>query len=247
MKRAIILIILLAVMAYLSSCSKGTGTKNVDTQNSDKVLIKSTEHFKIHYTKDDESCIDKIAEKLEESYERIVHDLDAENVPIITVRIYPNLKEFHESITAFVRNPQDWMVGISPSSDLIQMVSPVNPGPRHNYDSIMQVAVHEFTHCVTYSISESSNSYVTWLWESMALYEAGQSRNFYRDNLPTIAEMNDSENTDIYSCGYSIADYIIEKWGMEGIRKLVKNNGDIEKALGISTEEFEKGWGVFVK
>lgn len=247
MKRIASFILLLVVMVYPISCSRGAVTNNGDSQDLDKMIVKNTKHFEIHYTKSDEACIDRVSKKLEENYERIVNDLNAENVPMITVSIYPNLEKFHESIAAYVRNPQDWVVGISTSSSNIQMVSPNNPGPSHNYNSIMQVAVHEFTHCVTYAIVKSQSSSPNWLWDSIALYEAGQSRNFNRNKLPTIAKLKEKGNTYIYTFGYSLADYIISRWGIEEMRELVKSNGDIEKTLGISTEEFEKGWREYVK
>ena len=40
--------------------------------------------------------------------------------------------------------------------------------------------------------------------------------------------------------------YVIDKWGKGGLQKLLKNKGDIKSALGISIEDFDKGWHKYI-
>lgn len=85
--------------------------------------------------------IDQIDRELVKNYSRITSKLKYCPRHKIIVEIYPELKEFHEAI-GYPEAP-DWVVGFA-GNGKIQMVSPLNPGPQHTYDSLIKAAVHEF-------------------------------------------------------------------------------------------------------
>lgn len=211
-----------------------------------------TEHFTIYYTGSDKSSIARIEEQLEENYERIVEELAPQSMPKLIIRIYPDLDSFHKRIDR--PEAPDWLVGVAWKKDEIRMVTPNNPGPSHTYDSIMKVIVHEFAHCVTLNITNYPTQSMSWLYESIALYEAGQFYNpkdyaYMRNgNYPTLAELNHN-NTDpkVYDIGYTIIEYIRDTWGMGSVRELVASSGNLPAVLGKGTEEFEKGWYGYVQ
>lgn len=231
--------LLIIVILIFSGCSTQTNLKN-----DNDFRIKKTKHFKIYYMNEDKSCIKDVEKTLESNYERIINDLKSENIDVINVKIYPSKKELQKSITMF--QVPDFTVGISLTEDEIRIASPLNADSTHNYEQMLDVLVHEFTHCVTKYVS-NNNPLPQWLSEGMALYESKQFRNPKDFGIYTFEEIKDNKNNLIYGTGYVMIEYIIDKWGMEGIRQLIKKNGDIKSTLGISEEEFEKGWHEFIR
>jgi hypothetical protein len=59
----------------------------------------------------------------------------------IDVFICPNIKSFHTAIN--VPDAPDWVVAPAKKNELI-MVSPLNQGSVHTYESLMKAIVHEF-------------------------------------------------------------------------------------------------------
>jgi hypothetical protein len=88
--------------------------------------------------------------------------------------------------------------------------------------------------------------YPQWFWEAICDYEAHIVNSIsvkygMRKNL-TLKDLNNSNQ--IYNVGYTIIEYIVEKWGKEKLPILITSYGDIKTVLGVS--EFEKGWVTFV-
>lgn len=61
---------------------------------------------------------------------------------------------------------------------------------------------------------------------------------------PSLKYLNDSGQ--IYNVGYTIIEYIVEKWGREKLPLLITSYVDIETVLGVRESAFEKGWIDFV-
>ncbi|RAV02333.1 hypothetical protein [Paenibacillus sp. YN15] len=211
-----------------------------------------SEHFSFYYTKADKSSIDQIRDRLEENYGRIVQDLAPPSMPKVKVRIYPNLADFHKEIDR--KDAGNWLVGIAESNDEMRMVSPNDPESGQSFESILKVAVHEFTHVVTFNLTAYPSPSVNWLYESIACYEAGQFTDpkdvvhLSGGRYPTLAQLNSgSGNLNIYSVGYVMIEYIRDTWGMSAVRELITSSGNLPAVLGKTAEEFEKGWQDYVQ
>lgn len=207
----------------------------------------TTKNFIFYFPEPEASSISSISSILEDNYKRIIGDLDSDGMPKIKIRVYPSVEEFHKGINA--PNAPLWAVGTVWMADEIRMVSPNNPGEMHTPKSIIQVSVHEFTHCVVFSINPQLKFTCPWLSESIALYEAGQFRNPFtiptmkKGNYPSLAELNmNMQNKKVYAVGYTIIEYIKSKWGMNSVRELIKANGNLKVVLDIDDEQFEKDW-----
>jgi hypothetical protein len=61
---------------------------------------------------------------------------------------------------------------------------------------------------------------------------------------PTLKSLNNSNQ--VYNVGYTIIEYVVEKWGRDKLPSLIKSYVDIEAVLKISESDFEKGWMEFV-
>ena len=211
-----------------------------------------SEHFTFYYTKTDQGSIHQLRDKLEENYDRIVEELKPISMPKVKVKIYQNLASFHKAIDR--EDAGDWLVGIVMEKDTLRMVSPNNPGTTESYEDMLKVALHEFTHVVAYNMTEypAGNS-MSWLMESLACYEAGQFNDpkemtfMQEGHFPPFVQLTEGGEPSIYAVGFTIIEYIRDTWGMEKVRELVINYGNIPGALGKTAEEFEKGWQMYVQ
>lgn len=243
MKKLLSLILIFIML--LTGCSpKAVSNKTVSTKVSGSEFnLKKTKHFEMYYKDSDSSCIDDIAAALENNYSRIINDLKPVNVPIIKVMIYPNLDEL---IAADVGNASlDLDTGFCYEGDIFQILSPKwQYQSKEHYNSMILEAVNEFTHCIMYDMFKNSDGkYVKWLWESVASYEAKQFMKPDRIWCPTISELDNSHKANVvHEYGYTLCEYILEKWGMDGLRKLILSNGDTEGTLGINQMELENDW-----
>ena len=232
----------------------------------DKAAQMNTAHFRIHYQgiyRGEAAATGKI---LEANYERINAELGNADQDNIDVYIYPNQQQFNEgtglensTANGTSRGPQafhfiwtNWFNGIFP-------------------DDPLKTALHEFTHCVQLNIlikqalktmnteddqlfneafeKKFSESYPQWFWEAICTYEAQEvnstSIKYAMEHRPTLKTLNNSNQ--VYLLGYSIIDYITQKWGKEKLPELITSWVDLEKVLDVSVDEFEDGWYAFVE
>jgi hypothetical protein len=90
--------------------------------------------------------------------------------------------------------------------------------------------------------------YPQWFWEAICDYEAGIvngiSVRYGMDKNLTLESLNNSNQ--IYNVGYTLIEYIVDKWGRDKLAPLIVSYVDIEGVLKVSETEFEKGWIEFV-
>jgi hypothetical protein len=131
-----------------------------------------------------------------------------------------------------------------------------------------KVAVHEFAHTVTLKLlldhepqplnskefDKKFSTFPTWLWEGISVYEAQQFIDpktlpyFNNGQYPSIAELNNRlKGGKIYSCGFTIIEYILSKYGQEKFIKLIENYGDLKTTFNVTEEKFCNEWYEFVK
>lgn len=236
------------LLLLLAGCSKQPAESLAENNGELKYL---SPHFVIHYTSLDRANIAAIAQHLETNHERVARELEAVALPEVTVYFYSDQQKFHDEIN--MPNAPDWVIGVATSATELRMMSP--NWPSRDYASLLTVAVHELTHCVTLKLVPDFGNNPRWLWEAVALYEAGQfvpPRNLAymtAGNPPTLAELeaNWQTNSKIYDVGFVLTEYIVTKWGRPTLVDLIKNHGRIPSTLGISVSEFERGWYEFVK
>jgi hypothetical protein len=218
---------------------KISGTPD-DFNKNDALLTlkKSTDHFSYLYSNSDSANITRIAEILERDYKKIPADFKLTSLPVVTVRVFPNLLSFHQSIN-FPGAPKE-MVATAFGKDDFRMVSPTAP----DVDSaiLMKGVTHEFTHVVHLNVDYSPNN-PRWLWEGVAMYEANwffdpaQLPGFKDKQFPPLATLSGGVE---YVLGFVIIEAIVDTWGFDAIIDLVKKHGDVKAVLNLDEEEFEK-------
>lgn len=233
-------------MILISVLLFGCGEK-VDTIK----LRKESEHFKYNSTKADKDSLSDLEKNLESNYDRIANDLNVTLDEKINVTIYPNINEFYKAIG--YTEAEDWLVGVARNGEIL-MVSPLNPGSVHNYDSLMKIIVHEYTHILVGNINPSTDIYLN---EGTAVVEANQidsiAQNYLKETaktnkLPTIDYMknNYSRLEQPYFLSGGFVDFIIKEYGYDKIIAVIKNPDNIEEIIGLTKEEIIVKWSEYI-
>lgn len=217
-----------------------------------------TKHFNLVFSSSiDTAKIKELSHALESSYHRIAEDLKTNPSNDIETNIYADRWRY-------IKSTGNWsgsgnIEGISKLHFVEQAWSETDS---------KKVAVHEFVHTVTLKLlldqepkstdsKEFDNKFAkfpVWLWEAISVYEAQQfiepKTLTYLANgqYPSIAELNQRiKGGKIYTCGYTIIEYILFEYGQDKFLALIKNYGDLENTLGINEMQFSKNWYEFVK
>lgn len=231
------------------------------SQNNDSLkLAKESLHFDFYSTDADIKVLDSLATRLEKYYAGITHHLGIQINKKIKVKVFPNLKSFHAAIN-FPDAP-DWVVGTGYVDELM-IVSPLNPGRYHTYESLMQVIVHEFTHVAVYHVraDKGMSGIPKWLSEGYACYEAGQINDQIRKSivfllsekeLPTWAQLENTTETTFgqmngYGISTTIVEFLIATYGFDKLVLLIKEPENIETIYGLSKDTLEKQWIRYLK
>jgi len=187
-----------------------------------------------------------VVAELEKNHRRILDDLEVANLPVITVEIWANNDNF---LAAMERNIGRRYPG---ATGYVQYegVYVLNTGDAPH------AAVHEFAHVVSLHVNNRIANNPRWLWEAVALYEAGDwidpKRLSYMvsGNYPTLAELNTDYNSSdhkIYGIGYTLAEFVVHDWSIHSLILLIRTNGNVSTVLGLSEAQFEGKWYQFVK
>lgn len=228
--------------------TEGNGTSSGKKIGNDVVVLskvmdslllsrKSTDHFLFLYAARDAATIDSLAMDMERNYKRILQDLQVNNIPKVSVRVYPDLESFHKGIN--FPNAPDQVLATAFGKDDVRMVSPHNAGPERWM--LEYAAPHEFTHVVHLNISYAPNN-PRWLWEGVAQYEAkwffdpAELDFIQKKEFPALADLGNGME---YMLGFAVIEAIKEIWGFETVIRLIKANGDVQTTLGMSQEVFD--------
>jgi len=230
--------------------------QNIDSLN----LAKESQHFNFYSTRGDFKVLDSLAIALENNYSRITNHIGIQIDKKTNVKVYPNIKAFHVAINQ--PDAPDWVVGTCNGNDLM-MVSPLNPGTVHTYESLMQVVVHEFVHMVVYYAvgDKGMDALPKWLSEGYALYEAGQinapTRRYVKSSLlekapPTWTELDTASDLEFgnmggYAFSGTIVEFLVVTYGIDKLVLLIKEPENIESIYGLSKNDLEKQWIQYVK
>ncbi len=214
-------------------------------------LRQESDHFSYYSTKTDKESLDDLEEQLESNYERISKNLQVTLDEKIKVTIYPNISDFHKAIGKIAA--EEWLVGVARKNEIL-MVSPLNPGRIHTYETLMKVIVHEYTHILVGNINYNTDVYLN---EGIAVVEANQIDNNTRyylkevaksDKLPSVDEMknNYGKLEQPYFLSGGFVEFIVNTYGYDKIIDLIKAPDDIENIIGSKKEEIISKWNEYI-
>lgn len=96
----------------------------------------------------------------------------------ITIEIYPDLPTFHQAVGE--QDAPNWFMGTM-DHNILKIVSPLNPGPEHTYESIIKSTVHLYA---LWLISDINPAAPKWIRQGIGGFEAKQmSTDFIKDTI----------------------------------------------------------------
>ncbi len=236
----------------------GFGKNKIAYQRFDWHIYKSP-HFDVYYYPEEENLLDDMVSYAESQYMRLSQILDHEIKFRIPLIYYKTHVEFEQTNVILEFIPE--AVGAFAEPIENRMVLPADLPP----DKLYELVGHELTHIFEYSLlyQESlSRAYRSnapgWLMEGLASHLAEDEdtidRMVLRDAvvsgfIPPITRLQ-VLNFLTYRYGHAVFDFIVERYGTEGLRNflwefrksLMSNNiqKSIQDAFGIDGNEFDR-------
>lgn len=218
-------------------------------------IVYKSRHFTFSYSSSiSQQRIEALAKNLEKAYVSISQKMQTLPEDIIDVNIYAAHWRYAKATGNFM------------ASGSIE-----GPAKLHFVDegqSITKVAVHEFTHTVVLkmlidreplpfnrdSFEHRFPTFPVWLWEAVSCYEAAQKSDLQKlpylanGTYPSLAELsNRSAGGKIYAVGYSIIEFILQKWGQQKLVELIHGYGNLSLVWKVTDVEFGRQWYDFIK
>lgn len=167
----------------------------------------------------------------------------------IVIEIYPDLPTFHQAVNE--SDAPDWFMGTFDNNTL-KIVSPLNPGPEHTYQSILRSTLHLYT---MWLISDINPLAPKWIRQGIGGYEAQQmSEDFIRSTtseairnrvIPSFEELND-DSWDFGKMGfqfsYLIVEFIIKRYGLGPLNELIRKPDGYHDIFHLSEEKLHEQW-----
>ena len=208
----------------------------------------NTPHFIIYYEELNQQTLNDIEQKLETSYPDIQNFFGLNNNHKREVIVYKTIERFQRAYLGVFLSYVfgDWAAGAA-YEDMVLLASPESPGQEHTYTSILDIAVHEYVHTLTYQVNENAD---IWLDEGVATYLAGQQSETSDVSVPTFEEMQFQSQGEFvenggYIWGYEYVKYLVATYGSEKVVDLIKTN-DYERCFGKSKLAIYDEWVGYV-
>lgn len=140
---------------------------------------------------------------------------------------------------------------------ILKIVSPLNPGPEHTYQSILKGTVHLFT---MWLISEINPKAPKWIRQGIGGYEAKQmTQNFIEVttkeainncSIPTFDQLdNDTWDFDSmkgFQFSYLFVKFVDQQYGIDHLNQLIRNPQDFNGIFQCSEKELHQKMVEFI-
>lgn len=230
----------------------------IDSQKENTLnLVKETDNFIVYYTEFDERCIDEVVEDLEKNYNRIINNLNQKLDDKLVIEVYFDLKQLHFALG--LSDSPNWIRGGLCEGKII-IASPLNPPPGSDFDNVLKTAVHEFVHII---VNKINKDIPRWLNEGIACFEAKDNNDDWiketvkngliNNKAPTFKDLDTGNDfsmffdRDGYQYSYTIIESIIEEYGYDKLRSLIKYPNEINSIFMINEKQLQIKWMDYIK
>lgn len=214
-----------------------------------------TRHFVFRFA-EKPAALKDLFSTLEKNYARIT----AVFAPLpgrLSVEVYPDIGSYHKR--TFGAGSPDWLVGnFDPDENVLRLASPDHPGSYHDRAGVLEAAVHEFAHAVTFNYrGRTREGLPVWLDEGVSVYFEGPLGKGTRErigkaaasgSLPSLAELDkDFVGHSGYTFSGTVVEFILKRYGAGKLRLFVKDPSAYRAIFGLSQEEFGSAWHRYLK
>jgi hypothetical protein len=243
----------LLLFGLASACGGGSRPDGPTTPSTPAPAFEThpSANFSFRYTTIDAATVAQTAARVEAERVRILQDLGVASMGRVTVTLYPDQASLRAGVAPIVGTIPAFATGLVTGPYDVHIVSPnAQPG---SYDIGVVHIVHEFAHGVTLVANPGFANNPRWLWEAVALHEAGQLVDprglAYMTSLqpPALAEMNSFSDLRIYDVGALIGAFIVDTWGRVALPRLVAANGNVAAVLGVDEATFVDRFLVYAR
>jgi hypothetical protein len=238
----------IAAIGLAWACSStATSPSSASATHEEQLTLKlTTTHFRVLADRAALATLQAIADSLEAAYPRVTADLGTGDLPVVSASVWQDQASFYETMRRNLGQVYTGATGYVTGPQGVALLANA---------SVASSASHEFAHVVSLAVNPTIGNNPRWLWETVALYE---NRDFVdpstlgylqAGHYPTIAALDADYNTSrqIYEVGCVLGEFIVATWGVEGLVRLVRANGQIPSALGLGVREFEQQWCAFLQ
>jgi hypothetical protein len=188
-----------------------------------------------------DSDVARILEALRGNADRIEGHMRVTAMPRVRVSLWAqsHRDDWNRAMKAATGQLYAGATGYTPASDEMRLL--LNPASPLE-------SVHEYAHLVSWQANPTIPNNPRWLWEAVAVYEAGSApdlRTWSEAELtfPGLQALNQYDTPLPYRWGFHIAQAVIARWGDDGYVSLIRTNGNLQSALGIT----EAAFGAYVE
>ncbi|HSW28380.1 MAG TPA: hypothetical protein VLH75_02700 [Longimicrobiales bacterium] len=188
----------------------------------------------------------RILDALRANADRIGGHLRVTVMPRVRVSVWApsHRDDWNSAMQAALGQVYPGVTGYTPRNDEMRLL--LNPASPLE-------SVHEYAHLVSWQANPTIPNNPRWLWEAVAVYEAGSAPDVrtWSDaelTFPGLPALNQYDSPLPYRWGFHVAQAVITRWGDDGYLALLRTNGDLWGALGITegafgayVEEFVRG------
>ncbi len=235
-------------------------TSNAIAQSIDELpLYKETSHFKLYCTPVDQAVSDDMLNHLDILFEKLSKEFDHNYDAKISLYVYEDLRSFHQAIDR--PDAADWSASYV-NVGVLKTVSPNNPGPIHNYNSVMKSNELGLVAVFIYNKYPKHGLIPRWLHQGVSLYKANyfsnttlRSLNKNMDALPTLEQLESINkeddvafnNANGFIISQALVQLIYEQWGWNSILALLEDYSKFEEVLKVSKKDFYAQWIEFIQ
>lgn len=267
MKHTALLISILTLLPYVHRvfCTEKEMEQSDQKSSLETSLpcIRESTYAIINFCEQDSDVVDVLLGMIERNYPRIADHLQHRLDKKIIVELYPSLEDFHQAIGC--TDGPDWLcTNLSGTNGIIKMVSPLNPGPYHRYDSTLLTMEMSIAGIIVHDkLSKNGNVIPHWFRRGISIYETQEklpevlaltkrriSKAFKEMQLPTLESFKYGDLSSPFAgdvgFSYSLVQFIDKKFGYDKVLVLLDNFSAFEEIIGLSLEEFEAQWLEFL-
>lgn len=173
----------------------------------------------------------------------------------IVIEIYPNLQQFHQAVNE--TDAPDWFMGTYRGNTL-KIVSPLNPGPSHTYQSILKSTIHLFA---MWMVTDMNNQAPRWILQGIGGYTSKQMgdanvinsirESVLQGNVPEWEALNDDSwafGTRMgFQYSYKAVEFLVQRNGWERLRELIRHPDGLENIYNCTRAQLHDEWKQFLR